>query len=201
MSGGRDGHGTGELQGRPARGGTLTAMSRSTGSDRPTERTRYEAEVAAYVAAGGNEEVQRVITAVHGMSRRLSQWYTRQLADVGLSSGEWSVISILATSPEGSINTPSHLAQTTAVAPSSMTHRLDRMSERGLVERTPDTKNRTRILITLTRTGWELFQQVIRHSDVMESDVLDQLDSIQRRQLAVLLEQAITGLDDALDSV
>lgn len=175
-------------------------MSRSTGSDRPSERTRYEAEVAAYVAAGGNEEVQRVITAVHGMSRRLAQWYTRQLTDVGLSAGEWAVISILATSPEGTVNTPSHLAQTTAVAPSSMTHRLDRMSARGLIDRTPDTRNRTRILIALAPAGWELFQQVIRHSDVMESDVLDQLDPAQRRQLALLLEQAITGLDDALDA-
>ncbi|XAS77862.1 MarR family winged helix-turn-helix transcriptional regulator [Dermatophilaceae bacterium Sec6.4] len=174
-------------------------MSRSTGSDRPSERTRYEAEVAAYVAAGGNEEVQRVITAVHGMSRRLSQWYTRQLTDVGLSSGEWAVISILATSPEGTFDTPSSLAHSTAVAPSSMTHRLDRMSERGLVDRTPDTANRTRILITLTAAGWELFQQVIRHSDVMESDVLDRLDPPQRQKLASLLEQAITGLDDALD--
>lgn len=174
-------------------------MSRSKISDRPSERARYEAEVAAYVAAGGNEQVQRVITAVHGMSRRLAQWYTRQLTDVGLSSGEWAVISILATEPEGTITTPSYLANTTAVAPSSMTHRLDRMSERGLIERTPDTENRTRILVALTPAGWELFQQVIQHSDVMESDVLDRLDSSEREQLSNLLEQAITGLDDALD--
>lgn len=174
-------------------------MSRSKTSDRPSERARYEAEVAAYVAAGGNEQVQRVITAVHGMSRRLAQWYTRQLTDVGLSSGEWAVISILATEPEGTITTPSYLANTTAVAPSSMTHRLDRMSERGLIERTPDTENRTRILVALTPAGWELFQQVIQHSDVMESDVLDRLDSSEREQLSRLLEQAITGLDDALD--
>ncbi len=168
-------------------------------SDRPSERARYEAEVAAYVDAGGNEQVQRVITAVHGMSRRLAQWYTRQLADVGLTSGEWAVISILATQAEGTITTPSYLANTTAIAPSSMTHRLDRMSERGLIGRATDTENRTRILVTLTETGWELFQQVIRHSDVMESDVLDRLDSSEREQLSRLLEQAITGLDDALE--
>lgn len=176
-------------------------MSRSAGSDGPSGRIRYEAEVAAYVAAGGNEEVQRVITAVHGMSRRLTQWYTRQLVDVGLSAGEWSVISILATTPEGVSNTPSYLARITAVAPSSMTHRLDRMSERGLIDRTPDTKNRTRILITLAPIGWELFQQVIRHGDVMESDVLDRLDHAQRQQVTALLELAISGLDDALETI
>ena len=169
-------------------------MSRSVGS----ERARYEAEVAAYVEAGGNEQVQRVITAVHGMSRRLAQWYTRQLQDVGLSSGEWSVISLLATAPDGQLTTPSYLAHTTAIAPSSMTHRLDRMSERGLLERTPDKDNRTRILVALTETGWELFKRVIQESDVMESDVLDRLDTSERARLATLLEQAITGLDEAL---
>ena len=173
-------------------------MSRSVPSDRPSERARYEAEVAAYVEAGGNEQVQRVITAVHGMSRRLAQWYTRQLQDVGLSSGEWSVISILATAPDGQLTTPSYLAHATAIAPSSMTHRLDRMSERGLLERTPDKENRTRILVALTETGWELFKQVIQESDVMESDVLDRLDTAERARLATLLEQAITGLDEAL---
>ncbi len=174
-------------------------MSRSGRGDRHTERARYEAEVAAYVAAGGNEQVQRVITAVHGMSRRLSQWYTRGLQDVGLSAGEWSVLSLLATAPDGVLLTPSYLAQSTAVAPSSMTHRLDRMSERALIERTPDNDNRTRILVSLTRGGWELFKQVVQESDVMESDVLDRLDTRDREQLARLLEKAITGLDHALD--
>ena len=61
----------------------------------------YRAEVAAYVAAGGDETVQRVITGVHGLARRLNQWYDRQLADLDLSHGEWSVLSRLATVPEG----------------------------------------------------------------------------------------------------
>ena len=38
--------------------------------------------VAAYVAAGADESVQRVITAVHGLARKLRQWYDRQLADL-----------------------------------------------------------------------------------------------------------------------
>ena len=53
----------------------------------------YRAEVAAYVAAGGDESVQRVITGVHGLARRLNQWYDRQLADLDLSHGEWAVLS------------------------------------------------------------------------------------------------------------
>lgn len=163
-----------------------------------SERSRYEAEVAAYVEAGGDEQVQRVITAVHGLARRLSQWYTQNLSDQDLTAGEWAVIRHLAAEADDHISTPSQLAETAAVAPSSMTHRLDRMAERGLVEREPDQENRTRILVHLTRDGWEMFRQVVRHSDMVEADVLSHLPAAQRDKLAQLLELAIAGLDDTL---
>lgn len=163
-----------------------------------TERSRYETEVAAYVAAGGDEQVQRVVTAVHGLARRLSQWYTQQLSDIGLSAGEWGVIRYLAAEADEHISTPSQLADATAVAPSSMTHRLDRMSERGLIERNPDPDNRTRILVQLTRDGWDMFRKVIREGNMVESDVLGHVPAAQRDKLAQLLELAIAGLDDAL---
>lgn len=173
-------------------------MSRAKKADRGSSRDRYDAEVAAYVSAGGSESVQRVITAVNGLARRLSQWYTDQLTGVGLSAGEWGVIAHLAIAPEGQAVTPSQLANALSVAPSSMTHRLDRMSERQLVTRTPDEENRTRVLVGLTEEGWQVFRQVIRDSDVMESNVLDRLTRQQQQQLGALLELAIAGLDDAV---
>ena len=98
----------------------------------------YRAEVAAYVAAGGDETVQRVVGAVHGLARALDQWYTRQLADLDLSAGEWAVLSQLARSNEDEALTPTQLAEMSRVAPSSMTHRLDRMAQRNLVARATD---------------------------------------------------------------
>ncbi|GAB3585528.1 MarR family winged helix-turn-helix transcriptional regulator [Calidifontibacter terrae] len=161
-----------------------------------TASEQYEAEVAAYVAAGGNEQVQRVVTALQSLTRKMSQWYGSNLQDVGLSGGEWAVISHLARAAKDSSTTPSHLADAVSVAPSSMTHRLDKMAERGLVERTPDPDNRTRVIVTLTKDGWEMFRRVVRDSDLMESDVLSRLTTGQREQLANLLEKAIAGLDD-----
>ncbi|WP_018156421.1 MarR family winged helix-turn-helix transcriptional regulator [Demetria terragena] len=164
----------------------------------PSLRQDYDAAVAAYVEAGGSESVQRVITAVHAVHRRLSRWYDDQLADLGLSAGEWAVISHMAMHRAGEIVTPSHLSQVLSIAPSSMTHRLDRMAERGLIERVPDEVNRTRILITLTDDGRQLFRDVIQQSDVMEGNVLGQFSEKQRTDLADLLERAVSGLDDAL---
>lgn len=161
-----------------------------------TEADRYRADVAAYVAAGGEETVQRVTTAINGLHKRLGQWYDRQLVDLGLSQGEWAVLSRLATCPEGSAMTPTQLADTAGIAPSSMTHRLDRMTGRGLITRSTDPANRTRVLVTLTQTGWEMFSSAIQESDVVEGDVLSALTPQERQQLAGLLEQVIVGLDD-----
>ena len=107
---------------------------RSKGAQSAQEQ--YREAVATYVAAGGDESVQRVITAVNSLSRKLEQWYTRQLVDLDLSHGEWSVVAQLATA-DGKPLTPSRLADATNVAPSSMTHRLDKMTERGVVRRSP----------------------------------------------------------------
>lgn len=156
---------------------------------------QYREAVAAYVAAGGDESVQRVITAVYGLTRKLDQWYTRQLADLDISPGEWSVLAHLAKSGDAPV-TPSQLADVANVAASSMTHRLDRMTERGWVRRSPDPENRTRVLVTLDRAGWELFTEAVRQADVVESDTLAALSKPQREQLAELLEVVISGLDD-----
>ncbi len=160
-----------------------------------TAQEQYKEAVASYVAAGGDESVQRVITAVNSLGRKLDQWYTRQLADLDLSHGEWSVVAVLATSEDRPV-TPSQLADASNVAASSMTHRLDKMTERGIVRRSPDPENRTRVLVELTTQGWELFEAAVREANVVESDVLAVLKREERDQLAALLEVVINGLDE-----
>ena len=154
--------------------------------------------VATFVEAGADESTQRVITAVHRLSRRLNQWYDRQLADLDISTNEYTVISELARSPGHAPLTPSQLAAATNVAPSSMTHRLDRLVERGLITREQDTDNRTRVLIELSDAGYALFVTVIRQSDMVESDVLAGLDDDEIDTLGTLLDKVITTLDLAI---
>jgi DNA-binding MarR family transcriptional regulator len=163
---------------------------------RATQSTQeqYRRAVATYVKAGGEESVQRVITAVQSLNRKLDQWYARQLADLDLAAGEWGVVTTLAKA--GEPLTPSQLADLTSVAPSSMTHRLDKLAERGLVERTPDATNRTRVFVSLTDEGWQLFSLAIRVSVVVVSDVLQDLSDAERGELARMLEVVIARLDD-----
>ncbi len=166
--------------------------SRGTGH---REMEAVRAEVAAYVAAGADESVQRVITAVHRLSRRLNRWYDEQLSGYGLSSGEWAVLSALGRMSDGQALTPSQLAAEGHIAPSSMTHRLDRMLARGLITREVDPTNRTRILVRPTDAGWQLFATAIREANVVESGLLADLADDQVDRLAELLEGMIDNLD------
>jgi DNA-binding MarR family transcriptional regulator len=154
-------------------------------------------EVAAFVAAGADESVQRVITAVHRLSRRLNRWYDRQLAKRGVSAGEWTVLEQLARSPGEAPLTPGQLAEAANVAPSSMTHRLDRMVERDLIARSADPDNRVRVRVRLTDAGYSLYAQAIREADLVEADLLAGLTPKQVQTLADLLERVIAGLDGA----
>src|SRR5665811_617905 len=65
---------------RPATKGATRSAVQSPERAQPSAEEEYRADVAAYVAAGGDESVQRVITAVHGLARKLDQWYRRQCA-------------------------------------------------------------------------------------------------------------------------
>lgn len=163
---------------------------------RASENERVRAAVAAYVAAGADESVQQVVTAVHRLSRRLNQYYDRRLADWGVSSGEWTVLSELARTGGGSM-TPSQLADAANVAPSSMTHRLDRMVARGLVARDPDPDNRTRVLVRLADEGWQLYAASIRDANIVEADLMAGLTERQVTDLARLLAELLDGLDAA----
>jgi DNA-binding MarR family transcriptional regulator len=161
-----------------------------------TPLDEYEQAVAAYTEAGGQETVQRVVTALSRLHRRLDVFYRRQFELLSMSMGEWSVLQTLAL--EGrSGSTPTHLADVAGVSPSTMTHRLDRMVERGLVSREPDEANRTRVRAYLTPAGGELFRRAILDAEVVESRILSPLDDAERRQLAALMEKLVAGLGPA----
>ena len=158
---------------------------------RPGPPADYQAAVAGYIAAGADTDVQRVVTAISRISKRLDNYYRQQLAELELHRGDWAVLSELALHAPDECSSPSRLADVAGVSPSTMTHRLDQLAERGLIQRTQDQDNRTRMKIKLTRAGRELFRRAVLDADVTESEVLSRLGAAERTQLADLLEKVL----------
>ncbi len=157
----------------------------------PAGRTEYESEVAGYTAAGADETVQRVVTALSRLHKQLDGFYREQLADLELHRGDWGVLQALALQGPNGCLTPSRLADQIGVSPSTMTHRLDLLTERGLIERAVDEANRTRSKVKLTSSGRTLFERAVLDADLVESAVLEPLSAAEQRSLAGLLEKLL----------
>ena len=153
----------------------------------------YESAVAAYTEAGAQETIQRIVTALSRLNRRLDVFYRQQFDQLDVSPGDWSVLVTVALERGNGVS-PSALADHGGVSPSTMTHRLDGMVARGLVRREPDPDNRTRTNVRLTDEGWALFRRSVLEAEVVESKILSPLDDVERRQLAALLERLVAGL-------
>ncbi|MGI8665519.1 MAG: MarR family winged helix-turn-helix transcriptional regulator [Jatrophihabitans sp.] len=170
--------------------GTESAGTESAGIGAP-DRAEYESAVAGYTAAGADETVQRVVTALSRVHKQLDGFYRAQLADLELHRGDWGVLQALALQgPDGCL-TPSRLADLIGVSPSTMTHRLDLLAERSLVERAIDQANRTRSQVRLTGAGRDLFRRAVLDADLAESAVLGPLSGSERATLAGLLEKLL----------
>jgi DNA-binding MarR family transcriptional regulator len=165
---------------------------------RRTPWAEYERAVRVYTEAGAAETVQRIVTAVSRLSRRLDVFYAERFEALDISRAEWSVLHALALEGRNGHSNPSRLADAAGVSASTMTHRLDRMVERGLVERAPDPHNRTKTVVSLTRDGWDRFRQAVLDVESEESGIFAPLSETERATLARLLEKAIAGQDPEL---
>jgi DNA-binding MarR family transcriptional regulator len=157
--------------------------------------TEYERAVRLYTEAGAAETVQRIVTSISKLSRRLDIFYRDRFAALDIQPIEWPVLQALAMEGRRGYSHPSRLADAAGVSASTMTHRLDRMAERGLIERRPDPDNRTRMVISLTRAGWELFRAAVLEAEVGEAGIFEPLTEAERSTLAALLEKALAGGD------
>jgi DNA-binding MarR family transcriptional regulator len=73
--------------------------------------------------------------------------------------------------------------------------RMDRLVEQGLVERRPDPESRRNTLITLTERGRELFERVVPAHLANERRLLAALDDDEREELAALLRKLLVEFE------
>ncbi len=98
-------------------------------------------------------QVEKVVSALGRLNRRMNVAYGRQLADLGISNAEWEVLKTLVLSGEPYRLGPGELAKRLGLTPAAMTHRIDRMAGEGLVTRDRDENNRVRVIVELTDEG------------------------------------------------
>ena len=96
---------------------------------------------------------QGIIGRVH----RLAAWLTDELTVIygryGLGEGEFDVLAALRREGPPYTLSPGRLLQVTLVTSGTMTNRIDRLEDKGLVERAPDPSDRRGVQVDLSYVG------------------------------------------------
>ncbi len=89
---------------------------------------------------------------------------------------------------------PGQLLRETMVTSGTMTNRIDRLSERGLVERFPDPHDRRGVLVGLTTSGKRTVDAAFENLIARERELLTELSAAERRELAALLKRLMRSV-------
>jgi DNA-binding MarR family transcriptional regulator len=137
--------------------------------------------------------------AVIGRISRLARLTERRLAEnfnrFGIESWMYDVLATLRRAGPPYETTAGELVRQTMVTTGAITNRIDRLEQRGLVERASD-RDRRKVLVRLTTDGLTLVDEVAVGHLATEREVLAPLSERQRRELAALLRTALLGLGD-----
>ena len=127
------------------------------------------------------------------LTRMLEREQKKFLAEHGLEAFEFDVLTTLRRSGEPYELTASALLKAAMVTSGAITHRIDRMEVRGLVERVRDLDDRRSVRVRLTAHGREVVDGLLSLHLANGARMLQSLDPVE-------CEQLISGLRTLLES-
>jgi DNA-binding MarR family transcriptional regulator len=153
--------------------------------------------VAAWRAERPDLDVEplQVLSRVSRLARHLDRARRGAFAGHGLETWEFDVLSALRRQGPPYQLTPGALLRATLVTSGTMTNRVDRLAEAGLVRREPDPQDRRGVLVTLSEAGRARVDAALDDLVKSEHALLNGLSATDRRTLADLLRVLLAPLD------
>jgi DNA-binding MarR family transcriptional regulator len=124
-------------------------------------------------------------------STALREVYRRHDCD----AGEYNVLAALRRTGPPHRLTPTEISRTVLVNSATMTERVTRLEQRGLVLRTRSDRDRRSVSVDLTEAGHDLIDSAVKDLLAVESRLLDGLTEADKRALARLLAKLAADLD------
>jgi DNA-binding MarR family transcriptional regulator len=141
-----------------------------------------------------------VIGRVSRLSRLIDRRLAANFAQYDLENWMYDVLATLYRSGEPHELTAGDLMRQTMVTTGAVTNRIDRLEQRGLVERVASS-DRRQVIVRLTKKGLDTVEEVaVTHLET-EGEILAALTPRQRRDLANLLRTTLVALGDTAPAV
>lgn len=136
-----------------------------------------------------------VLSRITRLARRLDLARGAAFAAHQLEGWEFDVLSALRRAGRPYQLSPGQLVTETLVTSGTMTNRVDRLEQRGLVRRSPDPGDRRGVKVRLTRSGRETVDAAL--SDLLdhERELLGELTPRERADLAGMLRRLNAPLE------
>lgn len=140
-------------------------------------------------------EPMAVIGRLKRLSQHLRQGIESKHKEFGLAWGEFDVLATLLRSGAPYCLTPTLLFRSAMLSSGAMTNRLNRLQERGLIERLPDPEDRRSLLVKLSDDGYHLISQAMTEHVDVEARLLQVLSEDDIQQLDRLLKKWLAGFE------
>jgi DNA-binding MarR family transcriptional regulator len=136
-----------------------------------------------------------VIGRVSRLSRLIDQRLAQSFARFDLEDWMYDVLATLRRSGEPYELTAGDLMRQSMVTTGAVTNRIDRLEQRGLVERATN-HDRRKVIVRLTKKGLDTVDEVVVAHMTTERQILAALSQRQQHDLANLLRTALVALGD-----
>jgi DNA-binding MarR family transcriptional regulator len=165
----------------------------------PVLRDEVDDLVAAWRAQRPDLDVEpmQVLSRISRLARHLDIARRGAFADHDLETWEFDVLSALRRQGPPFQLTPGALLRATLVTSGTMTNRIHRLAEAGLVRREPDPRDKRGVLVTLTDQGLARADAALADLLRRERVLLAGLDGGERQHLADLMRILLAPFDAA----
>lgn len=136
-----------------------------------------------------------VLSRVTRLARHLDRERRAAFDASELEPSDFDVLSALRRAGAPYQLRPAALLQQTLVSSGTMTNRIDRLADRGLVERRTDPTDGRGILVVMTERGRERVDEAIRLLLDAEAGLLEGLPAADQERLAALLRKLSLDFD------
>jgi DNA-binding MarR family transcriptional regulator len=167
------------------------------GPREPEQRDEVDDLVAGWHAERPDLDVEpmQVLSRVSRLARHLDRARRDAFSAHGLETWSFDVLSALRRQGPPYQLSPGALLRATLVTSGTMTNRIDRLAEAGLVTRHPDPLDRRGVLVQLTDQGASVADAALTDLLAYERELLAGLRSDQQAALAALLRVLLTPFD------
>jgi DNA-binding MarR family transcriptional regulator len=140
-------------------------------------------------------EIEGIVDRIGGINRRIKRMLDETLAEVGLDTAEYRLLSALSQAGPPFRSTPGRLAKRMDLSSGAMTNRLDRLEEADLIRRLPDPDDRRSVVVELTDHGHETITQAVGVQAQKEALMAAALSPREQKQLNGLLRKVMLELE------